>query len=256
MQGKTKTSGIHPLFLVLIIFSTPILIFLSLYLNESVSSNTFFLEHGLFDFDKVYKALAISFSIVTILLLYFNFIQQRDEFREISGATIKANDLQIVLFEKQMFVNDYQSLSENFKLRHKSISSICHVFTENLNHLRSVINDGGNQLHKNIATNTLLHDEGSYRKRILQLIINLNKKISLLDKELNKTDALNIFTPTIPIELLELINAIYSPEIKFQIVDFDYQNSRGTSKDVLDLLIKVIQDTDVLKRIVNHYNED
>jgi hypothetical protein len=60
--------------------------------NSIIKVSTDFLEH----LNNYFAPLGVILSIITIILLYVNFIHQQDEFRIISEASIRANELQLI----------------------------------------------------------------------------------------------------------------------------------------------------------------
>jgi len=232
----------------------PLIFFSSLYFNDYVANSSLFNEIGLKSFDSVYKSLTLALSVVAIFLLFINYTLQQKEFTKITESSNTANDLQVVLFEKQIFVSEYEKLKEDFSKKGFVLSGVCKSLTDSLIYLESIIIESDNQKEINIATNTCFIDKEGFKELLLKHIKNLNKKITLLNNELNNKSTLNIFTTAIPSELLALLSIIYSPIIKYQLLNHDYIDGNSKNERLFLSLKEVIRDSENLQKIVQNYS--
>lgn len=214
--------------------------------------STDFLAH----LSNFYAPLGIVFSGITILLLYVNFKHQQKELKKINKAnkrlvnsSFKANDIQVILFEKQMVDRDLTKLIE------QNGKSIFEAFCSQIFDISHTIIKEDEEYIRNEHLRLLIKKGNEYSKNILNFIIQFNSKLTILEKSSNDKQTLELFLDSIGTEIMEMLFALYNKELKqifnnYNIVNLDIYEYAHYQK-----LHYIINETPYLNKLIdNHFN--
>jgi hypothetical protein len=218
-------------------------------LDEYINKGDIY-KHNLPAISQIATAIGVIFSGVAIILLYKNYRLQQEEMNKLTKGNLKANDLQIILYEKQIFKQEYQQLlSQNGSIN---------TFEKQLISFRNdieTISENATATETRINVNRLLSEQYDFRKEIVVFIFILNKKFSLLKKEIYTKSSLNLFVTSMDKHFVQLLISIYRESTKVILHNYNERECTDRTKSMLNALKEITQETNELKIVVNNYKE-
>ncbi|MGM0582657.1 MAG: hypothetical protein ACQETL_18415 [Bacteroidota bacterium] len=235
---------ILPILLILI----PFVFYKALLANEATIWLFNIPEENLLEFDKISTTIQLGLTCATATLLILNLIQQKLEFLDINEASLKANDLQVILFEKKIIDRNLTELKSRNKAQFIS-------YCQNTFNLFLAINRRDGLADSTQLINQIINNPNEYHIDILNHIIQFNNKLTILEDKLSDNKSLYLFIDSIGIELMELLFVMYHKESKEA-----FNNHNAAYLGIYELeyykkLEYIINNTSLMNQLINNYFE-
>jgi hypothetical protein len=260
--------------LVLILFFSIILIFFTI--NEDLINNL----------NTILSIFGFAVGIVTIYLLYKNYLFQFDEFKQIRKSSNKANDLQVILYEKQQLQIEFENKiikdekivggkSESFYVKISNLGELIYKVLQShkrrieiLSHCKILKRESSSisildikHIKKeeidNYQEENIRHllDSLNSDIQMLNFIIRYNAKLKILENNLNDKDSMALLVDFLPQEFLSLLSLIYNNNFK-GIYNRFFSIEENCLYFDYEHAIKfnfIVEKTPQLKKLVNNY---
>lgn len=222
MSKEEKKDILTPYVVTLIIvFTLAAIFFTYLFISDAFTGD----KDNLMYMNQVVSSLSIAISTATIYLLYKTYNQQNVEMNKLNEANkelvkgnFRANDLQLILFEKQLIEKDHESLIRKFENEYYYYQAI----TSYIEYLERITSDRIDDINYELLSNVLFNEkdlDGS----LLFFLVTFESKLLQLEKILSDKKLITIFATSLDSRLAVLVNIIMTPKVSKIISSYPFE---------------------------------
>ncbi|WKV11252.1 hypothetical protein [Marivirga harenae] len=208
-------------------------------------------KHNLASISQLATAIGVIFSGVAIILLYKNYRLQQEEMNKLTKGSLKANDLQVVLYEKKILDEDIYRFLNNNEIYKKD--AIIHEINEIVELITAVTMTNNDNLRNELA-NQLFHRrrdiENKLFEDIFKFFFEIWNRINTLENLISSREVVKLFYLSFPKEFVQLFERLYDPRLQEIIDEYSKKDIEKYSFTRVNNIKLFRQSTSVIKYIL------